>query len=84
MKTCEAKEHSSDMVNYYGRCLGVCSECSEHLEQTGRYTTFCPSCDVCSECGCPGVDGFAHYIGCAFIEAYEMGAMEDNDDDSTL
>lgn len=50
--------------DYHGRCLGACKECGEHLLSTGRYTTYCPSCDCCSTCGCPNADGFAHYADC--------------------
>ena len=51
--------------DYHGRCLGKCVECGEHLLCTGRYTPYCPSCSCCAECGCPDVDGFSHYDGCA-------------------
>lgn len=50
-----------------GRCLGACRECGEHLECTGRYTTYCPSCDVCPDCGCPDADGFSHNAGCPAV-----------------
>jgi hypothetical protein len=61
---CTEHAHTADMLDYHGRCLGVCRECDSHLESTGRYTTYCPSCDTCPECHCPNVDGFAHYAGC--------------------
>ena len=51
-----------------------CFECDELMEQTGRNTLYCPSCDVCPECNCPHADGFAHYEGCEAIE-------DDEDDD---
>ena len=35
----------SDGRNYFGRCLGECVECGEHILCTGRYTPYCPSCD---------------------------------------
>jgi hypothetical protein len=50
--------------DYHERCLGVCQECGDHLLSTGRYTVYCPACDVCGECGCANADGFAHYAGC--------------------
>jgi len=57
-------ECPSDGGDYHGRCLGSCFECGEHLLSTGRYTTYCPDCDTCPDCGCPNVDGFSHYEGC--------------------
>lgn len=42
----------------------TCRECQETCEQTGRLTWYCPSCDVCEECGCPRADGFVHNEGC--------------------
>ena len=60
MSHCE----TPDGTDYHGRCLGYCSECDEHLMSTGRYTTYCPSCDCCAECECPSADGFEHYTGC--------------------
>jgi hypothetical protein len=54
--------------DYHGRCLGACRECDEHLLSTGRYTTYCPSCDTCPTCGCPRVDGFTHYADCTESE----------------
>ena len=68
MKTCKTCVDNGDMRDYHGRCLGECHECGEHLSSTGRYTVYCPSCDVCPECGCPNADGFAHYQGCAETE----------------
>lgn len=59
----------SDGRDSCGRCLGTCRECGEHLESTGRYTVYCPSCNTCPECGCPEADGFAHYAGCAEAES---------------
>lgn len=53
-----------DGHDYYGRCLGECYECGEHLLSTGRYTAYCPCCSCCATCGCPDADGFAHYQGC--------------------
>ncbi len=41
-----------------------CRECEGPLDQTGRLTWYCPECDVCPDCNCPRVDGFAHYQGC--------------------
>jgi len=32
------------------------------------------SCDVCAECGCPRVDGFAHYAGCKAAVYEEVGS----------
>lgn len=58
------KDCHSDGTDYYGRCLGQCRECGEHLQSTGRYTVYCPSCDCCEECGCPACDGFEHFSGC--------------------
>ena len=55
----------NDGKDYHGRCLGNCSECGGHLKASGRYTPYCPSCSICPECGCPDVDGFSHYEGCA-------------------
>lgn len=49
-------------------CAGKCGECDEHLQLTGRNTSFCPSCNVCSVCDCPQVDGFSHYAGCSESE----------------
>ena len=60
-------EHNTDQLDTHGRCIGLCSECDEHLEQDGRYTTYCPCCNVCPDCGCPDT-GFSHYAGCAAIE----------------
>ena len=53
------------------RCLGICSECGEHLWRTSLGTVYCPECDVCPECLCPHVDGFRHYAGCPRIEEEE-------------
>lgn len=55
----------ADGKDYHGRCVGLCRECGEHGLTTGRYTTYCPSCHCCDECGCPQVDGFNHYLGCS-------------------
>lgn len=63
--------------SYSGTCLGYCHECSEHLHSTGRYTTYCPSCDVCPECFCPNADGFAHYRGCSIAAANETADSDD-------
>ncbi len=63
-----AGECPADGGDARGRCLGACRECGEHLQATGRYTVYCPSCNCCDECGCPQVDGFTHYAGC---DAYE-------------
>ena len=60
-----------DKCDYHGRPLGQCRECGEDLMSTGRYTVYCPSCDVCPDCGCPNADGFAHYAGCPAIEQTE-------------
>jgi hypothetical protein len=60
----EAHECPPDGTDSRGCCLGGCSECDEHLLSTGRYTTYCPSCDTCPSCGCPNTDGFQHYEGC--------------------
>ena len=70
MATCAECKDDADKRDSRGRCLGWCRECGAHLQQTGRYTTFCPSCDVCAECGCPNADGFAHWAGCK-AAAYE-------------
>jgi len=80
---CQLKrdEHTADQTDSRGRCLGVCAECGEHLESTGRYTTFCPSCDTCPTCRCPNADGFAHYAGCADAPD-DDDSGEDHDDDS--
>ncbi len=67
MAKCMTEEYSecpSNGTSSNGRCLGACRECGEHLLSTGRYTTYCPSCDVCCDCGCPNVDGFSHYAEC--------------------
>jgi hypothetical protein len=58
------RECPADGQDSRGRCLGACRECDTHLMSTGRYTVYCPSCDTCAECGCPQVDGFAHYADC--------------------
>ena len=43
-----------------------CSNCGEHtIKQTGRATLYCDDCNTCPTCGCPDVDGFMHYAGCA-------------------
>lgn len=68
MSTCNQCKDDANGRDYHGRCLGHCKECGEHLAQTGRYTTYCPSCDTCPDCGCPRVDGFAHYAGCSASE----------------
>lgn len=62
-------ECPSDGRDYHGRCLGYCRECEDHLESTGRYTAYCPSCDRCQECECPNADGFSHYAGCSEVDA---------------
>lgn len=59
-----------------GRCLGACTECDTHLESTGRYTVYCPICDVCPECGCPDADGFSHNQGCTALDQEEDEADE--------
>ena len=51
--------------------IPTCRECKMTCEQSGRLTWYCPSCDVCPECHCPNVDGFAHYDGCK-VEEEEM------------
>ena len=56
--------HEEMQTDSHGRCLGLCEECNEHIMITGRYTRYCPSCDCCIDCGCPNVDGFAHYQDC--------------------
>jgi len=56
--------------DYHGRCLGACIQCGAHLECTGRYTVYCPSCDVCPSCGCPNADGFQHHLGCQEEDLY--------------
>lgn len=48
-----------------------CPECGANTETTGRDTRYCPDCDTCPTCGCPQVDGFSHYAGCAEAEAEE-------------
>ena len=74
MATCAECKDDADKRDSHGRCLGRCRECGTHLEATGRYTVFCPSCDVCAECGCPQVDGFAHYAGCKAAVCEEVGS----------
>jgi hypothetical protein len=60
-----------------------CFECGEDGQQTGRYTWYCPSCNVCPECGCPDADGFQHYAGCyvgAETQELEDQLAEQNSD----
>lgn len=57
----------------------TCFECGDKMEQTGRLTWYCPSCDVCSECGCPNADGLIHYIGCPIAEAEDKEIEYDLD-----
>lgn len=33
------------------RRMHTCRECDEPLEQDGRLTWYCPSCDTCYACG---------------------------------
>lgn len=66
-------ECGGDGTDYHGQCLGECCECGAHLESTGRYTVYCPSCDCCPECLCPNVDGFAHYAGCKAADDDDKG-----------
>lgn len=76
---CECKDHEnrSNMVDQFGRCYGHCKECGAHLVSSGRYTVYCPDCDVCLDCGCPQVDGNMHYSGCAELELPEEEFFED-------
>ena len=74
MSRCNHPEHNvcpDNGTDYHGRCLGACGECGEHMLSTGRYTTFCPSCNVCPDCQCPQADGFAHNQGCESAPAEE-------------
>ncbi len=48
-----------------------CRECGETLEQTGRLTYYCPSCDVCPECFCEQVDGNFHHSNCSELSVKE-------------
>jgi len=57
-----------------GRCVGECEECGDHGLVTGRYTSYCPSCQTCESCGCPEADGFSHYQGCQLAAAAERAA----------
>ncbi len=50
------------------RRKATCFECGEDMEETGRNTLYCPSCDVCPECRCPNADGFQHHAGCDMAE----------------
>jgi len=63
--SCKVSQSLTDChTDSRGVCIGDCSACGSHLQLTGRNTLFCPSCDVCSTCGCPDADGFAHYGEC--------------------
>ena len=46
------------IVEVRGLC---CGDCDTKLEQDGRNTWYCPSCDMCPECSC--FDG--HNAGCS-------------------
>lgn len=66
---CASKRHDcKGGTDYRGRCLGPCPECGDHLQSTGRYTVYCPSCNTCPECSCPEADGFSHYAGCSLVK----------------
>lgn len=58
------------------RRQATCFECGEEMEETGRNTLYCPSCDVCSDCGCPDADGFQHYAGCETARAIEAAEID--------
>src|SRR5438270_8181888 len=47
---------------------GWCVECGSDLEEDGRNTRYCPSCDTCEECGC--FDG--HNAGCDLADTEEI------------
>lgn len=72
---CPGPAGPPDGTDYYGRCLGACWECGEHLLCTGRYTVYCPACDRCPECGCPAADGFRHYADCPLPRCDDCGSV---------
>lgn len=82
LPTLPAHTCPSDGIDSHGRCLAECRECGEHLICDGRYTTYCPSCDVCPDCGC---EIGSHYAGCAEVarlEAESAGETDDTDNDA--
>lgn len=79
-KSCEVCKDNMDMRDYHGRCLGKCRECDEHLVADGRYTVYCPSCDVCPSCSM--FDG--HAQDCEELAAfYREEKAGDEDEDAT-
>jgi hypothetical protein len=70
-------ECPSDGTDSFGRCLGQCRECDSHLLRSGRETTYCPTCDVCPECGEPQADGNYHAPGCPVLAETEESEDED-------
>lgn len=63
-----------------GQCLGKCFECDAHLLCTGSYTVYCPDCQCCSECECPQVDGFSHYVECQLTMTEEEEEEEEEEE----
>lgn len=47
--------------------MNQCDECGTNLEQSGRLTWYCPTCDVCPECLEPQADGAYHEYGCSIL-----------------